>query len=295
MSDRIFGEIPGTFDGQIFENRIELSISYIHRPRQAGISGSQKEGADSIVLSGGYEDDIDFGNVIVYTGHGGRDLSSGKQVMDQELTKQNLALAVSCQQGLPVRVVRGHTHKSDYSPGKGYRYDGLYRLEDYWKEKGRSGFIVWRFRMRKLEFESDEQYEIQDDQLKEDEAEYRSPKRIKTQVSRVIRDTYMSKKVKELYQYKCQVCGVRIETNSGYYAEAAHIKPVGTPHNGPDVISNVLCLCPNHHVKFDYGGFTILDDFDLLGEPGKLYVHPDHNPDKKFLEYHREHRYEEKW
>jgi integrase len=39
----------------------------------AGISGGEREGADSIVVSGGYEDDEDYGDVIVYTGAGGND------------------------------------------------------------------------------------------------------------------------------------------------------------------------------------------------------------------------------
>ena len=43
----------------------------------AGISGAERDGADSIVVSGGYEDDEDYGNVIVYTGAGGNDPSSG--------------------------------------------------------------------------------------------------------------------------------------------------------------------------------------------------------------------------
>jgi hypothetical protein len=37
----------------------------------------------------------------------GRDPESGKQVTDQELVRNNLALALSCQKGLPVRVIRG--------------------------------------------------------------------------------------------------------------------------------------------------------------------------------------------
>ncbi|WP_209280411.1 YDG/SRA domain-containing protein [Neolewinella marina] len=139
MSDRIFGEIPGIAEGQTFANRIELSLSLVHRPRQAGISGSQLEGADCIVLSGGYEDDVDYENVIVYTGHGGRDISSGKQVTDQDMIRGNLALALSCQRGLPVRVIRGYTNLSSHAPQEGYRYDGLFRVEEYWKEKGRSG------------------------------------------------------------------------------------------------------------------------------------------------------------
>ncbi|WP_406603762.1 HNH endonuclease [Neolewinella aquimaris] len=27
--------------------------------------------------------------------------------------------------------------------------------------------------------------------------------------------------------------------------------PLGAPHNGPEDLSNLLCLCPNYHVKFD--------------------------------------------
>ena len=86
----------------------------------AGISGSQGEGADSIVLSGGYEDDEDLGDEVVYTGHGGRDAESRRQVAHQRLTKGNLALAHSSIEGLPVRVVRGANLGSPYAPGSGY-------------------------------------------------------------------------------------------------------------------------------------------------------------------------------
>lgn len=72
MPNRIFGEIPEVSVDRVFATRKALSRARVHRPTQAGISGAEKEGADSIVLSGGYEDDQDFGNVIVYTGHGGQ-------------------------------------------------------------------------------------------------------------------------------------------------------------------------------------------------------------------------------
>jgi hypothetical protein len=52
MSDRIFGHIPGYPEGSRFESRTELSDAGVHRPTIAGISGSAREGADSIVLSG---------------------------------------------------------------------------------------------------------------------------------------------------------------------------------------------------------------------------------------------------
>lgn len=47
---------------------------------QAGIGG----GGESIVQSGRYVDDIDDGDIIVYTGQGGRDLNTGRQIKNQE-------------------------------------------------------------------------------------------------------------------------------------------------------------------------------------------------------------------
>ena len=151
MSSQTFGHVPGTYVGQHFANRIELSLSGVHPSRRSGISGSQREGAVSIVLSGVYEDDEDNGDVVVYTGQGGRNPDSGQQVADQDLVKGNLALAVSCRRELPVRVVRGAVPRSAHGPEEGYRYDGLYRVESYWQEPGHRGYLVWRYRLIRWE------------------------------------------------------------------------------------------------------------------------------------------------
>jgi putative restriction endonuclease len=74
---RIFGEIPGVPPGRAFDSRRALSDAGVHRPLQAGISGAGSEGADFIVVSGGYEDDEDYGDELVYTGHGGNDPQTG--------------------------------------------------------------------------------------------------------------------------------------------------------------------------------------------------------------------------
>jgi putative restriction endonuclease len=100
VPERVFGHIEECSEGSRFASRGELSEAGVHRPLIAGISGSEREGADSIVLSGGYEDDEDLGDEIVYTGHGGRDAESGKQIAHQRLTRGNLALAHSSLEGL---------------------------------------------------------------------------------------------------------------------------------------------------------------------------------------------------
>lgn len=126
MSGPVFGEIRGVLVGAAYADRELLSRAGVHRPTQGGIGGSQSVGADSIVVSGGYQDDEDLGDLVVYTGQGGRDPNTGLQISDQELTRGNLALAKSCDAGLPVRVVRGAGGDPAFSPRNGYRYDGLY-------------------------------------------------------------------------------------------------------------------------------------------------------------------------
>lgn len=73
---------------------LQVSEAGVHRPHVAGIAARESEGAFSIVLSGGYEDDVDNGDEFEYTGSGGRDLSGNKrtaeQSSDQKLTKSNL-------------------------------------------------------------------------------------------------------------------------------------------------------------------------------------------------------------
>jgi putative restriction endonuclease len=215
------------------------------------------------VRSGGYEDDVDAGDTITYTGHGGRDPVTRRQVADQVLTRGNLALARSRDLGLPVRVVRGPDANSPYAPPSGYRYDGLYAVDDYWAERGRSRFRVIRFRLIKIrDDEGGEALRTRDvpsDSVEMDVSDGKV-KRVRTTTQRIVRDTVIGRRIKELYQYRCQICRTTIVGPSGPYAEAAHIRPLGEPHRGPDSADNLLCLCPNHHVMFDMGAFSIADD-----------------------------------
>ncbi|MEU0185443.1 YDG/SRA domain-containing protein [Streptomyces sp. NPDC006207] len=60
----MIGEVPNVEVGQPFESRRLAHEAGVHRPLQAGICGTKKTGAESIVVSGGYKDDEDYGNVI---------------------------------------------------------------------------------------------------------------------------------------------------------------------------------------------------------------------------------------
>jgi hypothetical protein len=71
--------------------------------------------------------------------------------------------------------------------------------------------------------------------------------------NRIIRDTALSRTVKEFVGNKCQLCDTNIVLHNGScYTEAHHIRPLGVPHNGPDSKSNIIVLCPNCHVCCDF-------------------------------------------
>ncbi|XP_057507883.1 E3 ubiquitin-protein ligase ORTHRUS 2-like [Actinidia eriantha] len=141
----------GVLVGETWEDRMECRQWGAHLPHVAGIAGQSDYGAQSVALSGGYEDDEDHGEWFLYTGSGGRDLSGNKrtnktQSFDQKFDKMNEALRVSCRKGYPVRVVRSHKEKrSSYAPETGVRYDGIYRIEKCWRKVGIQGFKVCRY------------------------------------------------------------------------------------------------------------------------------------------------------
>ncbi|KAK2372360.1 histone-lysine N-methyltransferase, H3 lysine-9 specific SUVH1 [Trifolium repens] len=149
--DKILGPVPGVEVGDKFQYRIELNIIGLHRQIQGGIDYVKHRNkilATSIVASGGYYDELDNTDVLIYTGQGGNVMSNDKDPEDQKLERGNLALKNSSEEKNPVRVIRG----SDSMDGKYkiYVYHGLYLVESCWQEMGSHGKLVYKFRMRKI-------------------------------------------------------------------------------------------------------------------------------------------------
>lgn len=97
---------------------------------------------------------MDRGDVILYTGHGGREgrrrSNDARQSVDQKLDGGNLALERSCHYGIEIRVFRGLD--CERSPtGRAYVYDGFYRVVRCLNEKGKSGFAVCKFELVRLQ------------------------------------------------------------------------------------------------------------------------------------------------
>lgn len=293
----MIGEVPGVSVGQAYESRVLASEAEVHRPRIAGICGTKKAGAESIVLSGGYKDDEDYGDVIVYTGHGGQD-GAGNQVSDQSLDDSgNAALVTSYLQGLPVRVIRGSQSESAYAPQSGYRYDGLYRVVSYGSRLGIDGHLIWQFRMEAALGTPIPEIEKEQLPVETPRADLEvpngndAPERVSSNVQRIVRSSRVKNAVKHWHEDLCQICGIVIETPGGTYSEGAHIQALGRPHNGPDQTDNVLCLCPNCHVKFDSGAIIIEDDLTVVENGiamGGLRTHPRHDLSLECIRSHRD-------
>tara|TARA_R110002153_G_C13325174_1_gene497430 strand:+ start:171 stop:851 length:681 start_codon:yes stop_codon:yes gene_type:complete len=147
-----FGTPPGVKAGDIFPDRMSLKDQGIHRYTVHGIDGS-KEGSSAIVLSGGYEDDLDYGDEILYTGEGGN--VDGIQKAHQSFNSPgNKGLLISYQKKLPIRVIRSWKHNSPFSPKSGYKYCGLFEIIEEPKiVTGKSGYKICRYRLKKIDSE----------------------------------------------------------------------------------------------------------------------------------------------
>ncbi|KAJ3511296.1 hypothetical protein NLJ89_g4188 [Agrocybe chaxingu] len=176
---KTYGSIPGIEVGTWWKSREACSTDAIHAPWVGGISGGS-QGAYSVALSGGYDDDVDLGYAFTYTGSGGRDLKgtktapknlrtapqSSNQTFEHNFNKmllvRNLHMDLlvglltlsqrSCETKKPVRVIRGYKSHSKYAPSEGFRYDGLYRVEKAWMEEGLNskGYLVCRYAFKRL-------------------------------------------------------------------------------------------------------------------------------------------------
>lgn len=89
-------------------------------------------------------------------------------------------------------------------------------------------------------------------------------KTVKTTREAKLRNRAFKQAVREAYDFRCAVCGMKIYSPNTlqWEVEAAHIVPHRA--NGRDDILNGLALCRLHHWAFDVGWFTLEDNFIIL-------------------------------
>jgi putative restriction endonuclease len=122
---------------------------------------------------------------------------------------------------------------------------------------------------------------------------------------RPFREAAFARSVRAIYNFTCAMTGLSIINGGGNpEVEAAHIRPVGNDHYGPDSVRNGIALSRSIHWMFDRGllsltdGYEILVAKDLVPDSAKRLLNPDGKillpadrrlcPHPQFLQYHRE-------
>jgi hypothetical protein len=109
-------------------------------------------------------------------------------------------------------------------------------------------------------------------------------RRVEIRSTRVVRDSELVRWLKYLHQDRCQICGIALQGQTqATYSEGHHLRPVGSPHDGPDVAANILILCPNHHALCDFGMIRLT--------AGSLRQAPGHEVGDEYVRYHNEQVY----
>lgn len=123
-------------------------------------------------------------------------------------------------------------------------------------------------------------------------------------VRRPFRDAVFARAIRAAYNSTCALTGLRLINGGGRTEmEAAHIRPVGDGHKGPDSVRNGIALCQTVHWMFDRGFISLADDYSLLMaddyipndarrlfRPDKRALVPENpnlRPHPQFLHYHR--------
>jgi putative restriction endonuclease len=123
-------------------------------------------------------------------------------------------------------------------------------------------------------------------------------------VSRPYRDVAFRRKVREAYDFRCAMSGLRLRNGGGRpEVNAAHIKPV--ERQGSDSVRNGLALSGTLHWMFDRGLVSVAEDHTILvsrnkvpsdvidrliRSNGRLFLPQDHRdwPHPDNLRWHRE-------
>lgn len=119
-----------------------------------------------------------------------------------------------------------------------------------------------------------------------------TPNKITKEVKTIERNHSVVTKLKRLYGDQCQICRVKTDVGGNeYYSEVHHIQPLGA-HRGPDIIENMIVLCPNHHVMFDKGAITIdLDEKEVFHANDNHKINNKtvilkHDIEEEYIKYH---------
>lgn len=120
----------------------------------------------------------------------------------------------------------------------------------------------------------------------------RTTPEVKQRISSFIERGTIAKKVKQLNNYKCQICEVQgldpfsfKKPDGTLYIEAHHVEPVSSKKQGVLSMANIITVCPNHHRQLHYGNAYLEEEseesFILKIEKQKIEINKAKIPSEK--------------
>jgi hypothetical protein len=210
---------------------------------------------------------------------------------DQELKRGNAALREAIDTPLPIFLF------FQSSDNEAWEFRGMVDVMSF-EYKPQNDRYIYEFTLEPIDVptesvsQSEDIIEINNDETVPDIS---PPPRSDTKKNRIIRNTRVVQELKDLYNCRCQVCDERRQRSTGGYAEGHHLRPLGSPHHGPDNKENLLILCPDHHADFDHGmlmidshSYEISHAYEDELDGTKLSISQEHQVNPRFIRYHNE-------
>lgn len=151
---KVYGH-NGLTPGDWFPRQVIAQFKGAHAGLIRGISGDRDRGAYSVVVSGQYEEDLDEGDVLYYSGEGA-DKNEDPHEATARATNDSLLESYGNRQ--PVRVLRSASkgeRQRHYAPACGIRYDGLYTVVQVQNRHNAKGGMYQRFKLRRVPGQED--------------------------------------------------------------------------------------------------------------------------------------------
>lgn len=199
---------------------------------------------------GPYSDRLER-DILYYDGEG-----RGK---DQKLTPANKALINSNETGRPIF---GFRQRKDSNK---WQYIGILKVIDY-NYILKDGYKTYEFKLKiqniPLPETTSSELDAINERSKKEEPQL-TEETITHSVNRKQRNEVFRSKIKEIYEYRCAICGKKRFTLAKYpEVEASHIYP--KEKNGSDDLRNGIALCKLHHWAFDNGLLAITNDYHVI-------------------------------
>lgn len=152
----------------------------------------------------------------------------------------------------------------DGSPAKG----GAQQLAVRRLPEAEFAAIIGKGLPSNLERQQEERYLVAAYALEEEAAPFERPV-VERLTSRPYRDVAFRRKVREAYDYRCAISGLRLRNGGGRpEVQVAHIRPV--EKQGSDAVRNGLALSGTLHWMFDRALLSVADDLSILVSRNKV-------------------------